>query len=120
MKQLEDFSRNLLCCGSAIKSTKHSVAWLVVSLSSAEGGLNLKVFGKWDQTALLKQLWVVDLMRDRLWICWVHAYYIKTTLVGWAGTYGCVMDVQKDFLDEEYSYSKVTVGLRSVLVICSI
>lgn len=41
------------------------------------GVLNIKDFGLWNVAALMKQLWAIMFKKERLWIRWVHAYYIK-------------------------------------------
>lgn len=41
------------------------------------GGFNFKYFVIWNTTAVMKQLWVIDKVKNRLWLKWMHAYYTK-------------------------------------------
>ena len=41
------------------------------------GGLNICNVHVWNDVALLKSLWALAYKKDRLWIRWVHDYYIK-------------------------------------------
>lgn len=41
------------------------------------GGWNIINMEIWNKAALLKLLWVIAFKRDKLWVKWVHAYYIK-------------------------------------------
>lgn len=33
----------------------------------------------WNKAAILKKVWVLTLKKDRLWVHWIHAYYIENS-----------------------------------------
>ncbi|XP_060190467.1 uncharacterized protein LOC132619641 [Lycium barbarum] len=41
------------------------------------GGLNLINLQQWNKTAIAKTCWDLKHKQDKLWIRWIHAYYIK-------------------------------------------
>ncbi|KAG5610973.1 hypothetical protein H5410_022254 [Solanum commersonii] len=41
------------------------------------GGLNIIDVYMWNKTTILKHLWNLSKKKDKLWIAWVHNYYIK-------------------------------------------
>lgn len=41
------------------------------------GGMNLQYFETWNKAALIKYLWSIARGKERLWIKWVHTYFIK-------------------------------------------
>ncbi|KAH0722097.1 hypothetical protein KY289_005141 [Solanum tuberosum] len=41
------------------------------------GGLNITDVYIWNKAAILKHLWNLAQKKDKLWIVWVHTYYIK-------------------------------------------
>lgn len=53
------------------------VAWDQVYRPKCFGGLCLKNIFVWNKVALLKQLWSIVKRKERLWVLWVHEYYIK-------------------------------------------
>lgn len=48
-----------------------------MGLAKEFGGLGLRFVEVWNKATLLKQLWVLPLKKDHLWVQWIHAYYIK-------------------------------------------
>jgi len=68
------------------------------------GGLNLVNLKVWNKAAVLKMCWDIEKKQDRLWIKWIHSYYIKgqhmealrflLKLVGWL----------KKFLEQRITY----------------
>lgn len=45
------------------------------------GGLNITNIGLWNKAAILKHYWSLGQKKDRLWIKWVHTYYIKGNMM---------------------------------------
>ena len=43
----------------------------------AKGGLGIINIKDWNKVNLCKLLWALSMKRDKLWVQWVHAYYIK-------------------------------------------
>lgn len=56
---------------------KAMVAWEKICLPKSAGGLNVTDMITWSKAALLKQLWSIYKKKERLWILWVHEYYMK-------------------------------------------
>lgn len=77
----EAVCRICLWTGSEVPSKTAPVAWDMVALLKKFGGMNLRRFGVWNSNAILEQLWVFALKRHRLWVRWLHAYYIKSDLM---------------------------------------
>lgn len=60
---------------------KAYVAWEKVCQPKQYRGLNLRQVLIWNKASLIKQLWVLALKKDSLWVKWIHSYYIKTGYV---------------------------------------
>lgn len=58
-------------------SKKALVAWDRMCMPMSAGGLNLLNVGMWNKAALCKFLWNLCNKKDRLWVRWIHLYYIK-------------------------------------------
>ncbi|XP_060170497.1 uncharacterized protein LOC132601434 [Lycium barbarum] len=48
-----------------------------VSAQVHSGGLNILNFFLWNKAAICKLLWAVAKKKERLWVLWIHAYYVK-------------------------------------------
>ncbi|XP_060212045.1 uncharacterized protein LOC132639621 [Lycium barbarum] len=53
------------------------VAWDKVCTPKSAGGLNLINLKIWNRAAIAKNSWDVAHKEDKLWIRWIHTYYIK-------------------------------------------
>lgn len=58
------------------RRTTH-VSWEKTCYPIAEGCLNVISLGMWNQATLGKMMWNLCQKKDRLWIYWVHQYYMK-------------------------------------------
>ncbi|OIT19123.1 hypothetical protein A4A49_57378, partial [Nicotiana attenuata] len=58
-------------------SKKALVAWEKICRPKSKGGLNITDLSIWNRAALIKHLWNVCMKKDKVWIRWVHVYYIK-------------------------------------------
>lgn len=67
--------QNFLRTGGVAKSRLALVAWHQVCLPKLK--LNFSLFSVWNRASILKQLWVVALKKYRLWVRWLHAYYMR-------------------------------------------
>ncbi|XP_060200091.1 uncharacterized protein LOC132628310 [Lycium barbarum] len=52
-----------------------------VCLPRGAGGLNLLDLKIWNQAAICKLLWALRLRKEKLWITWIHTYYIKRHVI---------------------------------------
>uniref|UniRef100_A0A1S4C8E5 Reverse transcriptase zinc-binding domain-containing protein n=1 Tax=Nicotiana tabacum TaxID=4097 RepID=A0A1S4C8E5_TOBAC len=70
-------------CGSYIWSGTNEItrkallAWDRVCLPKAGGGLNIVNLKLWNKAAIAKHCWDLAHKKDKLWIRWIHTYYIK-------------------------------------------
>ncbi|XP_075076650.1 putative mitochondrial protein AtMg00310 [Nicotiana tabacum] len=77
IQQVEAICRKFLWTGDTSSSKKALVAWNKLCKTKTKGGLNVTDLNTWNRAALLKHLWNLGKKKDKLWIKWVHAYYIK-------------------------------------------
>lgn len=62
---------------------KALIAWDKLCQSKSTGGLNFMNIELWNKAAICKLLWSVCRRKEKLWIIWVHTYYIKGEVYGW-------------------------------------
>nr|XP_016479252.1 PREDICTED: uncharacterized protein LOC107800574 [Nicotiana tabacum] len=74
---VEGICRKFLWTGDTNASKKALVFWEKMCRPKSKGGLNIIDLTTWNRDALLKQLWNACMKKDKLWIRWVHVYYIK-------------------------------------------
>lgn len=77
MKEVEAACRVYLWTGSSGTSKKASVAWATVFLPRSAGGWNMKDLTVWNQAAITKLLWALEHKKEKLWVRWLDAYYMK-------------------------------------------
>lgn len=77
IKEIESICRVFLWTGKTGCSRRALVAWDQVCRPKAEGGWNLINMAVWNQAASLKLLWNLASKADKMWVRWVHTYYIK-------------------------------------------
>ncbi|XP_019265216.1 PREDICTED: uncharacterized protein LOC109242809 [Nicotiana attenuata] len=73
---VEAICRKFLWTGDTSSSKKVLVVWDKLCRPKTKGGLNVTDLGTWNRVALLKHLWNLC-KKDKLWIRWVHVYYVK-------------------------------------------
>lgn len=56
---------------------KALLAWEKICYPQSAGGLNILDIAIWNKAAISKLLWNPCRKKDRLWVIWVHTYYIK-------------------------------------------
>ncbi|WMV57296.1 hypothetical protein MTR67_050681 [Solanum verrucosum] len=54
------------------------IAWEKVCLPKSVGGMNLINIRLWNQAAIAKTCWDLTNKSDKLWIRWIHYFYINT------------------------------------------
>uniref|UniRef100_M1BZI3 Tn7 reverse transcriptase n=2 Tax=Solanum tuberosum TaxID=4113 RepID=M1BZI3_SOLTU len=66
--------------GRALILSPRKLWWLgKVYSPKSVGGLNLINLHSWNKAAIAKHCWDLEHKQDKLWIKWVHSYYIKRT-----------------------------------------
>ncbi|KAI5382051.1 hypothetical protein KIW84_UN0212 [Lathyrus oleraceus] len=70
--------------GNDEKSKRAPVAWDHVCDSIANGGRNIIALGEWNKATIGKLLWSLSEKKDKMWVKWMHSYYLKNE--GWRNT----------------------------------
>ncbi|KAL6512997.1 hypothetical protein OROHE_019787 [Orobanche hederae] len=76
MKMINTICRQFLWSGDAA-GRKSPVAWDIVCRPKSEEGLGLAHLETWNRVCFLKMLWEIHLKADKLWIKWIHHFYVK-------------------------------------------
>ncbi|XP_048498145.1 uncharacterized protein LOC125496667 [Beta vulgaris subsp. vulgaris] len=76
LREIQSILRSFLWSGTS-DSRKALVAWDDLCYKKTSGGLNFKESITWNTAAIGKFFWALAQKQDRLWIKWLHAYYIK-------------------------------------------
>lgn len=66
-----------LWSGTSSNYRKAPIAWDIVCNPKSVGGLNIILLAEWNQATMLKLLWNIQGNKDKLWIKWLEAYYVK-------------------------------------------
>lgn len=77
LKLVQSACRTFLWTGRAEPSKRALVAWDNVMLPLQSGGLNIHNLKIWNKAAICKLLWSLNQKQDKIWIRWVHGYYIR-------------------------------------------
>ncbi|KAL6554867.1 hypothetical protein OROGR_006125 [Orobanche gracilis] len=78
MKAVESLCRKFLWTGQAGDSKGALVAWDSICRTKGEGGIGLLHLPSWNKVSFLKLLWAINQKSDKLWIKWLHEYYVKS------------------------------------------
>ncbi|XP_059288814.1 uncharacterized protein LOC132042227 [Lycium ferocissimum] len=70
-------TKKLTMSGANVITKKALVAWERVCTPKSAGGLNLINLQLWNKVAIAKTCWDLEHKEDKLWIRWIHAFYIK-------------------------------------------
>ncbi|XP_060211885.1 uncharacterized protein LOC132639460 [Lycium barbarum] len=82
LKVIDAYCRSYIWSGTNIITKKTLVAWDKVCLPISTGGLNPINLKLWNVAALAKTCWDLAHKLDKLWIRWIHTYYIKGRHLG--------------------------------------
>ncbi|KAH6801336.1 hypothetical protein C2S52_001800 [Perilla frutescens var. hirtella] len=77
LKAIETACRIFLWTGKSNYSERALVAWDHICLPKAAGGWNIVNMLIWNKAAICKLLWSISHKSDKLWVKWIHGYYIK-------------------------------------------
>ncbi|XP_059285928.1 uncharacterized protein LOC132039468 [Lycium ferocissimum] len=58
-------------------SKKALVAWDMICRPKSAGGLNVLDLLTWNKATISKLLWALAMKKDKLWLLWIHSFYIK-------------------------------------------
>ncbi|XP_015077353.1 uncharacterized protein LOC107021245 [Solanum pennellii] len=77
IKLIESLCRSYLWSGAGHVTKKALIAWELVCRPKSEGGMGLINMLVWNRAAVAKLCWDLANKEDKLWIKWIHAYYLK-------------------------------------------
>ncbi|XP_019240555.1 PREDICTED: uncharacterized protein LOC109220547 [Nicotiana attenuata] len=77
IKVVEGICRSYVWSGTNAITKRALIAWDKVCLPRAGGGLNIINLKLWNKAAIAKTCWDLAHKQDKLWIRWIHAYYVK-------------------------------------------
>ncbi|XP_059285894.1 uncharacterized protein LOC132039428 [Lycium ferocissimum] len=77
MKAIEAHCRSYVWSGMNSITKKALVSWDKLCTPKCVGGLNLINLHVWNKAALLKKFWDLAHKQYKMWIKWVHMYYLK-------------------------------------------
>ncbi|XP_060170357.1 uncharacterized protein LOC132601275 [Lycium barbarum] len=77
LKAIESYCRSYVWSGTNIITKKALMAWERVCTPKSAGGLNLTNLQLWNKAAIAETCWDLEHKQDKLWIRWIHAFYIK-------------------------------------------
>ncbi|KAH0720194.1 hypothetical protein KY284_005224 [Solanum tuberosum] len=77
LQQVETICKRFLLNDDAQTKGKALVAWDKLCWPKVAGGMNITDVYVWNKVAILKYMWDLSKKKDKLWIVWVHTYYIK-------------------------------------------
>ncbi|KAK4709666.1 hypothetical protein R3W88_004179 [Solanum pinnatisectum] len=74
---IEQMCKRFLWTGKVEVTKKALIAWSRLCQPQLTGGINIIDMEIWNKAAISKLLWNMCTKKDRLWIRWIHAYYVK-------------------------------------------
>lgn len=77
VKLIQVACRTFLWKGKTDMSKRALVAWEKIVLPQSVGGLSIINLKLWNRAAICKHLWSLAQEKNRIWIKWVHGFYIK-------------------------------------------
>ena len=69
--------RSYLWFGVAHSPKPENINWKTICTPKKVGGLGIRNIHLWNQTAVGKIAWHIHMMRETLWVKWVHGVYTK-------------------------------------------
>ncbi|XP_060190863.1 uncharacterized protein LOC132620187 [Lycium barbarum] len=77
LKHIDAYCRSYVWSGANAITKKALVVWDRVSLPKTGGGLKLIDIYLQNKVVLIKTCWDLANKQDKLWIRWIHAFYVK-------------------------------------------
>lgn len=77
LKKVDAICRTFLWTSDGTISQKSPIAWENECKPKSKGGLGIVNIETWNKIFLLKLLWNIFAKTDSLWVCWIHAYYLR-------------------------------------------
>ncbi|XP_019263543.1 PREDICTED: uncharacterized protein LOC109241273 [Nicotiana attenuata] len=77
LKTIEAYCRIYVWSGVNVITRRSLVAWDKLCTPKSAGGLNLINLKLWNKAVAAKNYWDLANKGDKMWIKWIHEYYIK-------------------------------------------
>ncbi|XP_058752813.1 uncharacterized protein LOC131626004 [Vicia villosa] len=77
LNHIDSLCRRFLWTGKDMPSRKSPISWDHICDPRAASGMNLISLAEWNIATIGKLLWNLCAKKDKLWIRWIHFYYIK-------------------------------------------
>lgn len=77
MKIIQAYCRSYIWLRANVITKRALVSWDKMCTPKSDGRLNLVNLKVWNKAAILKICWDIEQKQDRIWIKWIHSYYIK-------------------------------------------
>ncbi|XP_019245984.1 PREDICTED: uncharacterized protein LOC109225688 [Nicotiana attenuata] len=77
LKTIEAYCRSYIWSRVNTITRRSLVAWEKMCTPKSVGGLNLINLKLWNKAVAAKNYWDLANKEDKMWIKWIHAYYIK-------------------------------------------
>ncbi|XP_060182758.1 uncharacterized protein LOC132612661 [Lycium barbarum] len=77
LKVIDAFCRSYIWSGTNTITKRALIAWDRMCLPISAGGLNLINVQIWNKASIAKPYWDLARKSDKLWIRWIHSYYLK-------------------------------------------
>ncbi|XP_055808322.1 uncharacterized protein LOC129876867 [Solanum dulcamara] len=81
LKLIEAYCRSFIWSSTNTITKRALIAWEKMCLPKSAGGMRLINIHLWNQVAIAKTYWDLAHKTDKLWIRWIHSYYIKSHIV---------------------------------------
>ncbi|XP_019237290.1 PREDICTED: uncharacterized protein LOC109217490 [Nicotiana attenuata] len=76
-KKLSAMQWSYIWSGSNVITKRTLIAWDKMCLPKSAGGYNLLNLRVWNKAAITSVYWDLVQKKDKMWIKWIHIYYIK-------------------------------------------
>ncbi|XP_059294598.1 uncharacterized protein LOC132047591 [Lycium ferocissimum] len=80
LKLIDAYCRSYVWSGGNVITRKALEAWERLCSPKSCGGLNLTNLQLWNRAALAKHFWDITNKKDKLWVKWMHMFYIKNQM----------------------------------------
>ncbi|XP_019236742.1 PREDICTED: uncharacterized protein LOC109216980 [Nicotiana attenuata] len=77
MELIESYCRSYIWPGSNTITKRALRAWEKMCFPKSAGGYNLLNIRVWNRAAITNVYWDLAQKKDKVWIKWIHTYYIK-------------------------------------------
>lgn len=77
IKIIQAYCRSYIWSGANGITKRALVPWDKMCTRKYTGGLNMVNLKVWNKETVLKMCWDIEQKQEKLWIKWIHSYYIK-------------------------------------------